>query len=435
MNPKPLIETLSATTPSGNPSQPCLSALSSSASAAPHPHLITLSSLPFVGTSEAVFAPLGGGGGSRLLNQRKTQENYAESYGACDEVEREFDRMEELEAQQQNNNNNIQEQGTIFLKSVDASHASKAAHLLFKIFKDVVLFVVPENVVHIVMDNAANYVTAGRLLEVEFPKLCWSPCAAHCINLILQHIGKLDEVREEMVKRFQRRKKIVEPYLKILDTHGDSQLCKNLHAAGYWLNPAFRFNAEKHKQSTSGLLDVIEKYAYGNPELNSKLTSEMRIYKNVEDNFGRQSALHKQNTVMPDGNGNIMPLAFALIEGEIADAWNFFLSHLRTHVVNRDGVGLIFDCHESIISAVGRNEAWQYSRAIHMFCIKHIASNFLRSFKALNMQKLIVNIGYLRTMYEFNMHYQRLCEWGVAYKQWLDNIPSQYALAYDDGHR
>ncbi|KAL4287790.1 hypothetical protein AHAS_Ahas19G0221400 [Arachis hypogaea] len=36
-----------------------------------------------------------------MNKKRKTQENYVESYGACDDVEREFDRMEELEARQQ----------------------------------------------------------------------------------------------------------------------------------------------------------------------------------------------------------------------------------------------------------------------------------------------------------------------------------------------
>ncbi|XP_057760427.1 uncharacterized protein LOC130980802 [Arachis stenosperma] len=104
-----------------------------------------------------------------------------------------------------------------------------------------------------------------------------------------------------MVRRFQRKKKIVEPYLKILDTRWDSQLKKILHV-GYWLNPAFRFNAaefEKHKQTTSGLLDVIEKYSYDDPELNTKLTSETRIYSNAEDEFGRQSALRELSTVMP----------------------------------------------------------------------------------------------------------------------------------------
>ncbi|XLS67337.1 hypothetical protein HN51_018360, partial [Arachis hypogaea] len=66
-----------------------------------------------------------------------------------------------------------------FLKSVDASHVLKIADILFKLLKDVVLFVGPENVVHEVTDNAANYVAIGRLLESEFPRLSWSPYAVH----------------------------------------------------------------------------------------------------------------------------------------------------------------------------------------------------------------------------------------------------------------
>ncbi|XLR53780.1 hypothetical protein S83_004452, partial [Arachis hypogaea] len=110
------------------------------------------------------------------------------------------------------------------------------------------------------------------------------------------------KAREEMVRRFQKRKKVVDPYLKILDTRWDAQLKKNLHAAGYWLNLAFRFNAgefEKHKETISGLLDVIEKYAYDDPVLNSKLTSEKRIFKNAEKDFGRPSAIRVRTTVMP----------------------------------------------------------------------------------------------------------------------------------------
>ena len=103
------------------------------------------------------------------------------------------------------------------------------------------------------------------------------------------------------MKKFQRNKKKVEPYLKILDNRWDSQLHKNLHAAGYWLNPACRFNVEefeKHKATTSGLLDVIERYAYGDPILQPQLTSEMRIFKNAEQYFGRQPAIRERSTVM-----------------------------------------------------------------------------------------------------------------------------------------
>ncbi|XP_022879896.1 uncharacterized protein LOC111397283 [Olea europaea var. sylvestris] len=84
--------------------------------------------------------------------------------------------------------------GTVSLKSVDASDESKSADTLYKLFRDVVLFVGPEYVVHMMTDNTANYVAAGRLLELEFQTLFWSPCAAHCINLIFHDIGKLDEV-------------------------------------------------------------------------------------------------------------------------------------------------------------------------------------------------------------------------------------------------
>ncbi|XLR04496.1 hypothetical protein S83_070694, partial [Arachis hypogaea] len=52
------------------------------------------------------------------------------------------------------------------------------------------------------------------------------------------------------------------------------------------------------QRKISGLLDVIEKYAYDDPVLNSKLTSEKRIFKNAEKDFGRPSAIRERTTVM-----------------------------------------------------------------------------------------------------------------------------------------
>lgn len=42
-----------------------------------------------------------------------------------------------------------------------------------------------------VTDNGANYKAAGKLLERRFPGLWWTPCAAHCINLIMEEIGSI----------------------------------------------------------------------------------------------------------------------------------------------------------------------------------------------------------------------------------------------------
>ncbi|XP_058729233.1 uncharacterized protein LOC131601436 [Vicia villosa] len=109
-------------------------------------------------------------------------------------------------------------------------------------------------------------------------------------------------VREEIEKRFRRNKLKVEPYLKILDNHWDAQLQKNLHDAGYWLNPSCRFGLEyeKNKSTTQGLLDVIEKYAYDSKDLRSKLTVEMTSFKNCEGSFGRTTVVENRDEVFPD---------------------------------------------------------------------------------------------------------------------------------------
>ncbi|XP_025702573.1 uncharacterized protein [Arachis hypogaea] len=141
--------------------------------------------------------------------------------------------------------------------------------------------------------------------------------------------------------------------------------------------------------------------------------------------------------VAQDGNQNIVPIAFAIIEGEIADEWEFFLTNFRRYVVTIDGVGIISDCHTSIDAAIARsNGAWSPPRACRMYCIRHIGSNFLRRFKTPYLHKLMVNTAYFRTEQEYNKNHQRLKERVEAYTQWCDEIGvERWVLAFDGGHR
>jgi len=86
--------------------------------------------------------------------------------------------------------------GLTFVKSVDASDIVKDAQTLCNLFVELVEFAGPNNVVHIVTDNAANYKAAGRLLNDKYPSIFWSPCLAHYINLILSDIVKMDLVND-----------------------------------------------------------------------------------------------------------------------------------------------------------------------------------------------------------------------------------------------
>ena len=320
--------------------------------------------------------------------------------------------------------------GTIFLKSVDATDSSKTREYLFRLFIDVVNHVGRENVVHFVTDNASNMVAAGRMLQDEFPSIYWSPCAAHCVNLILSDFGKEDLVkstiahasiitkyvynhcyplylmrkftkgheilrpaqtrfatnfialqsiykykielqamvvsdewtkcayyketqakkftkyvldqkfwkdcaivchlseplvrvlrivdsderpamgylfgafhsaRKEIVKRFQRKKDFVKPFIEYMDARWDKHFDKNLHAAGFWFNPNNQYNAEirdKYNVTTSGVLDVIEKYAGKDIALRSALTKEMKIFRNGEGDFGRATAKNDRHVML-----------------------------------------------------------------------------------------------------------------------------------------
>ena len=79
----------------------------------------------------------------------------------------------------------------VFVKSIDASNIVKSTINLFKLFDEVVTWVGPKNIVHMVTNNASNYVSASKLLCEKYKTISWFPCAAHCLNLVLQDMGDI----------------------------------------------------------------------------------------------------------------------------------------------------------------------------------------------------------------------------------------------------
>jgi hypothetical protein len=79
--------------------------------------------------------------------------------------------------------------------SVDASGKVKSAQLICKMMEEIVQ-VGEENIIQIVADHAANYMAADRLFKLRHPTIFWSSCAAHCIDLMLEDIGKLAWIQD-----------------------------------------------------------------------------------------------------------------------------------------------------------------------------------------------------------------------------------------------
>ena len=84
---------------------------------------------------------------------------------------------------------------TIFLKSVDASGKIKDNKYIYGLLKDVIKEVGETNVVQIVTDNGSAFVKAGKLLMKKY-NLYWTPCAAHCIDLMFEDIAKRATISE-----------------------------------------------------------------------------------------------------------------------------------------------------------------------------------------------------------------------------------------------
>ncbi|KAF7835811.1 hypothetical protein G2W53_010670 [Senna tora] len=71
-------------------------------------------------------------------------------------------------------------------------------------WKRVVEKVGEENVIQIVIDNAANYKVAGQKLMEKRKHLYWTPCAAHCIDLMLEDFEKHIPMHKDTISTGRR---------------------------------------------------------------------------------------------------------------------------------------------------------------------------------------------------------------------------------------
>ncbi|XP_025647160.1 uncharacterized protein [Arachis hypogaea] len=85
--------------------------------------------------------------------------------------------------------------------------------------------------------------------------------------------------------------------------------------------------------------------------------------------------------VAQDGNSNILPIAFAIVESESTESWSFFLTNLRRHVIPQDDLLVISDRSQAIKAALSAEDSgWTPPRAYHVYCIRHMAANFMTWF-------------------------------------------------------
>ncbi|KAE8671532.1 Type I inositol 1,4,5-trisphosphate 5-phosphatase CVP2 [Hibiscus syriacus] len=141
--------------------------------------------------------------------------------------------------------------------------------------------------------------------------------------------------------------------------------------------------------------------------------------------------------VVQDDNRNILPVAFALVEGEDTDSWAFFLRNLRAHVIKRENICVISDRGAGIkVAMESLGLMWQPSFFQHRYCLRHIAANYHGRYKKNDERQLIVRMSYELLPQTFESMLQDLRaknEEGYDYISLIDK--EMWTNAYDGGYQ
>ncbi|XP_023771148.2 uncharacterized protein LOC111919790 [Lactuca sativa] len=122
-----------------------------------------------------------------------------------------------------------------------------------------------------------------------------------------------------------------------------------------------------------------------------------------------------------DGNNQILPLAFAIVENESYDSWNWFLSYIKSHVVKkREGICLIFDRHLGILKVL----------------FMTFTNNFNDKFHNSKLKALTYRAGSQNQVRKFNSIMEEIGKLNPQARQWIERHPlDTWTLAHDGGRR
>ena len=86
----------------------------------------------------------------------------------------------------------------IYISLVNTTNIPKTTDYIFSLIDKIVEEVGEENIVQVVIDNEASFKTTSMLLMEKRKHLFWSPCVAHCIDLMLEDIGNMKQIKETL---------------------------------------------------------------------------------------------------------------------------------------------------------------------------------------------------------------------------------------------
>ena len=109
----------------------------------------------------------------------------------------------------------------------------------------------------------------------------------------------MQRAKSAIKEMFRNKKTAYQPYTEIIKTRWDKHLKRSLHAAAYFLNPAFFYDEkfiEKH-QVMQGLLDLLDVKSLCSDSI--KAMKEMQVYRERKGSFDRPKVMQAAKELQP----------------------------------------------------------------------------------------------------------------------------------------
>ncbi|EPS72098.1 hypothetical protein M569_02660, partial [Genlisea aurea] len=136
------------------------------------------------------------------------------------------------------------------------------------------------------------------------------------------------------------------------------------------------------------------------------------------------------------GGGHLLPLGFALVDTESAEAWAWFLNCIDVCITRHPETCIISDQSAGMKKAVRGMTAFREGRLHHRWCLRHLVSNFNKKFNNTELKEMAYRAGSMVAISDFRAEMEKIKQMNEAAYSWLVRKPlKKWTLSHDEDRR
>ncbi|XP_013726761.1 uncharacterized protein LOC106430513 [Brassica napus] len=133
-----------------------------------------------------------------------------------------------------------------------------------------------------------------------------------------------------------------------------------------------------------------------------------------------------------DGNSNLYPIAFAVVDSENDHSWDWFFRQLKVIVPDERALAFVSDINNSLCKALENG----YPLSQHVICIHHLLNNVVTHYRGNGVVGLIAKASKAYRVVDFRKRFQAVCNISPAIGKYLTDVDvTKWARCQFQGYR